>query len=96
MQKIIDGKRFNTATAVRLLPLLLFLVTCQTAPSESASPEQARAEYECLKENQYIAYRPPINDGFGTGLAAAMNMNSGERLVLDERGYQACLRARGY
>ncbi len=64
------------------------------------SPEQAQAEYGCLKENQYMVYNPPVNAGSGTGLANAIavanNMSSGERLVLDKDGYQACLRARGY
>jgi hypothetical protein len=102
MQKIIDGKRFNTATAVRLLPFLLLLAACQTAPRGSVSPEQAQAEYGCLKENQYIVYRPPpLEDaGSGTGMSAAIytyrSLNSGERLELDKAGYQACLRARGY
>ena len=89
---------------MRLSPVLLLLVVvlaaCQTAPQRSVGPEQAQAEYGCLKENQYIVYNPPVNAGSGTGLGAAINtfnaLDSGERLVLDERGYQACLRARGY
>ena len=91
---------------MRLSPVLLLLVVvlagCQTAPQRSVGPEQAQAEYGCLKENQHMVYRPPpLEDaGFGTGMSAAINtfrsLNSGDRLVLDKNGYQACLRARGY